>query len=101
VATNTTINRKLLVNGQKYDALGAGGLSGSPLEETSNQIIRKIKALIPPDFVLVGSGGIMDESSALNCFSAGANLVQVYSGLVYAGPFLPHKILNALGNLKH
>jgi len=42
----------------------------------------------------------MDEASALACFSAGADLVQVYSGLVYSGPFLPLKILESLRNLK-
>jgi len=100
VATNTTINRNLLQSKKSVEALGSGGLSGRPLQATSNHIVQKLKALSPPGFVLMGSGGIMDEASALACFSAGADLVQVYSGLVYSGPFLPLKILESLRNLK-
>jgi dihydroorotate dehydrogenase len=100
VATNTTINKDVLHHKKSVEALGAGGLSGRPLQATSNRIVQKIKALSPPDFVLMGSGGIMDEASALSCFSAGADLVQIYSGLVYSGPFLPLRILESIGSLK-
>jgi dihydroorotate dehydrogenase len=80
IATNTTLNHSAL----PPDKDQAGGLSGEPLRQRSTDLIRKISAgtIIP----VIGCGGIMDAESAREKFEAGAQLIQVYTGLVYRGP---------------
>ncbi len=80
IATNTTLNHSAL----PADKDQTGGLSGEPLRQRSTELIRKISAgtAIP----VIGCGGIMDAESAREKFEAGAQLIQVYTGLVYRGP---------------
>ena len=87
VATNTTINREVLVT-TKEEAirLGEGGLSGAPLTAQSTNIIRQLRKLLGKDAVIIGVGGIMTSQDALDKIEAGADLIQVYSGFIYNGP---------------
>jgi dihydroorotate dehydrogenase len=80
IATNTTLNHSVL----PPDKDQTGGLSGEPLRQRSTELVRNISArtTIP----VIGCGGIMDAESAREKFEAGAQLIQVYTGLVYRGP---------------
>jgi len=95
VATNTTISRPLDAKAHPQ-ASQAGGLSGAPLTALSHRIISELRQHTPSDFPVIGVGGIMDAASAQAAFSAGATLVQLYSGLIYRGPALVREILGAL-----
>ncbi|MDO4233307.1 MAG: quinone-dependent dihydroorotate dehydrogenase [Lautropia sp.] len=86
VATNTTLSRDA-VKGLPH-AEEAGGLSGKPVAEASNRIIRALRAGLPKGFPIIGVGGVMRPADALEKIRAGADLVQLYSGLVYGGPAL-------------
>lgn len=93
IATNTTIAR----DGLTSDLAGeAGGLSGSPLAHISTQRIRTIYRLTQGKLPIIGVGGIMDTVSARQKLDAGAVLVQLYTGLVYAGPGLVKQILQSI-----
>ena len=93
VATNTTIERGGLKTAQaELDAIGAGGLSGAPVRARSTGVLRHLRARLPKPFVLIGVGGIDSAEAALEKLDAGADLVQVYTGLVYEGPALLDRI---------
>ena len=94
IATNTTLSRSA-VEGTKHSS-EAGGLSGSPVLELSNRVIQKMRHHLGADFVIIGVGGIMSAEDALAKVKAGANLVQIYTGLIYKGPGLVSQIANAL-----
>jgi dihydroorotate dehydrogenase len=97
VATNTTTSRAGLKSPPTLiTRAGDGGLSGDPLRSTSTQVIRYIRQKAGPDFPIIGVGGIMSDTDALEKLEAGANLVQVYTGLVYSGPGLIRQIARAL-----
>jgi dihydroorotate dehydrogenase len=80
----------------KHKNLGAGGLSGQPLFERSTHLLRCVAKDYGTRLTLVGSGGIMDGQSALAKLNAGADLLQVYSGLVYGGFGFVKLLLNYL-----
>lgn len=84
IATNTTIARDA-VKGLPH-AEEAGGLSGAPVREASNRVIRALRAALGPGFPIVGVGGVMSGADARAKIEAGADLVQVYTGLIYRGP---------------
>ncbi|RZI85240.1 MAG: quinone-dependent dihydroorotate dehydrogenase [Rubrivivax sp.] len=86
IATNTTIGREA-VKGLPH-AQEAGGLSGAPVFEASNQVIRQLRAALGPRFPIIGVGGVMSGVDARAKRDAGADLVQVYTGLIYKGPAL-------------
>jgi dihydroorotate dehydrogenase len=94
VATNTTISRELV----KSDLLSkeAGGLSGKPVKDPSTEVIRYLRQKGSKDLVIIGVGGIHSAESALEKIQAGANLIQIYTGLIYEGPSLIKKINRAL-----
>jgi dihydroorotate dehydrogenase len=96
VATNTTISREGLSYAKDEIAnFGAGGLSGKPLTNRSTEILRYLKSSITnhqSSIGLVGVGGIMNVNDAMEKFTAGADLIQLYSGFIYAGPQLIHDI---------
>lgn len=94
IATNTTLSREA-VSGLPY-ADEAGGLSGAPVLEASNDIIRQLRAALGPNFPIIGVGGIMSGSDALSKIEAGADVVQIYSGLVYKGPSLITEVAKAI-----
>ncbi len=86
IATNTTLAREAvagLAHGEE-----AGGLSGRPVLEPSNRVIRALRALLPPGYPIIGVGGIMSADDAVAKLRCGADLVQLYTGLVYRGPTL-------------
>jgi len=90
IATNTTLDHSSIP--QQLDQ--AGGLSGAPLRDKSTALVREIAArsTIP----VIASGGIFDAKSASEKFQAGAQLVQLYTGLVYRGPQLLREIMDSL-----
>ena len=94
IATNTTIDRTAVAHAS--DAHEAGGLSGAPLSDRSRQVLTKVRGLLPAGYPVISVGGIMDAPEARRRLDAGADLVQLYTGLVYAGPALVHACANAL-----
>lgn len=94
IATNTTLSRSA-VEGMPHGAEG-GGLSGAPVLELSNSVIRLLKAELGEALPIIGVGGIMRGADAQAKFEAGAQLVQVYSGLIYAGPALVRDCADSL-----
>lgn len=94
IATNTTITRdavKELKHGEE-----TGGLSGSPVFEASNAVIRALKKEVGDALPIIGVGGILSGSDAKTKVDAGASLVQLYTGLIYRGPSLIRESANAL-----
>lgn len=86
ICTNTTIEREA-VSGDVH-AGEAGGLSGRPLLERSTAVLRGMAERLGDSLPLVGVGGVLSGSDAADKISAGAKLVQVYTGLIYRGPWL-------------
>ncbi|MDD0814610.1 quinone-dependent dihydroorotate dehydrogenase [Curvibacter sp. HBC28] len=94
VATNTTLSRDA-VKGQQH-AEEAGGLSGAPVLEASNRVIRRLRATLGRDYPIIGVGGVMSGADAVSKLEAGASLVQIYTGLIYRGPELVGEAARAL-----
>lgn len=86
IATNTTISRDA-VQGLKF-AQEAGGLSGAPVRLASNEVIKRLKESLGNAIPVIGVGGILSGKDAQEKVSAGASLIQLYSGLIYRGPKL-------------
>ncbi|MCF8168683.1 MAG: quinone-dependent dihydroorotate dehydrogenase [Rhodoferax sp.] len=86
IATNTTLSREGVQDMAHSDE--AGGLSGAPLRELSNRIITQLRAALGPKFPIIGVGGIMCAADAVEKIRAGADVVQIYTGLIYSGPAL-------------
>ena len=95
IATNTTISR-VAVHGLRH-AEETGGLSGAPVLEASNQVIRQLRAALGSRFPIIGVGGIMGAEDAVSKIRAGADVVQIYTGLIYEGPQL---VVNAARAIK-
>ncbi|KJS76846.1 MAG: dihydroorotate dehydrogenase [Comamonadaceae bacterium BICA1-1] len=94
IATNTTLGRSA-VQGQPH-ADEAGGLSGAPLLQASNAVVRALRQRLGPGFPIIGVGGILSGADAQSKLEAGADLVQLYSGLIYRGPALVPEVAQAL-----
>ena len=94
IATNTTIGRDA-VKGMKH-AAEAGGLSGAPVFEASNNVIRQLRAELGGAYPIIGVGGVLSGADAKAKRAAGADLVQVYTGLIYRGPALASECARAL-----
>lgn len=93
IATNTTISRDgLKASENNVEKIGAGGLSGAPLKDRSNWVIRILRQHLGEDFPIVGVGGIMSAKDAIDKLNAGASLVQLYTGFIYEGPNLVKEI---------
>jgi dihydroorotate dehydrogenase len=84
IATNTTVARDA-VQGLRH-AAETGGLSGAPVFEASNRVIRLLRGVLPTGYPIVGVGGVMSGADARAKLEAGADLVQIYTGLIYRGP---------------
>lgn len=101
IATNTTISRDgLRTPKAALEAIGAGGLSGAPVRSRSTEVVRYLRERLPKPVVIIGVGGIDSWEAAREKLDAGADLVQVYSGLVYEGPALVKRINSAFAALK-
>jgi dihydroorotate dehydrogenase len=74
------------------------GLSGRPLRDTARQVVAAVRRRVGDRATVIGCGGVDDAPSARALLDAGADLVQVYTGLVYRGPFLPAAISRGLGS---
>ena len=97
IATNTTITRDA-VAGLPH-AEETGGLSGKPVFELSNRVVRGLKQELGNAIPIIGAGGIFSGDDAITKMEAGASLVQVYSGLIYQGPGLVRDCATALRRL--
>lgn len=86
IATNTTLSRQAVKD--LPHAEQTGGLSGAPLMAISNQVIAQLRAALGPNFPIIGVGGILSAQDAASKILAGADLVQIYTGLIYQGPAL-------------
>lgn len=86
IATNTTLSRDM-IQGLPH-ANEAGGLSGPPVHELSLRVIERLRGQLGQAFTIIGVGGIMSGRQAKEKMAAGANAIQLYTGLIYQGPGL-------------
>lgn len=97
IATNTTISRAgLKTSSERIDAIGNGGLSGAPMKERATEVIRYLRRNGRKDLIIIGVGGIQTAEDAKEKLAAGADLVQVYTGMIYQGPSIVKNILKGL-----
>jgi len=94
IATNTTLARDAVQGLAHADE--AGGLSGRPVFEASNRVIRQLRAALGPNYPIIGVGGVMSGADARAKVEAGADLVQIYTGLIYKGPALVAEAAQAM-----
>jgi dihydroorotate dehydrogenase len=95
VATNTTLDRSALTTASGEN----GGLSGAPLRQRARAVIATLRSLAGRDLPIIGVGGISSAEDAYGHVRAGASLVQIYTGLVFEGPFLARRIARGLSRL--
>lgn len=87
IGTNTTISREnLITSDDEVIAMGAGGLSGPPLNERSIEVLNVLRKNLRADQIIISVGGVETHEQMLQRLNAGANLVQGYTGFVYLGP---------------
>ncbi len=97
VATNTTVCREgLRTPAARLQAIGPGGLSGAPLRQRAAQVLQHLRQRLGSEVLLIGVGGIDSAEAAEERWQAGADLIQVYTGLIYKGPALVRQILACL-----
>ncbi|OGB14362.1 MAG: dihydroorotate dehydrogenase (quinone) [Burkholderiales bacterium RIFCSPLOWO2_12_67_14] len=94
IATNTTLSREA-VAGMEH-ASEAGGLSGAPVLAASNRVIRRLRTCLGKSFPIIGVGGILSGEDAVSKIQSGANVVQIYTGLIYKGPALVREAAEAI-----
>lgn len=94
IATNTTLSRDA-VQGQPH-ATEVGGLSGRPVFEASNRVVGQLRAALGASYPIIGVGGVMSGADARAKRDAGADVVQIYTGLIYRGPALVSEAARAL-----
>jgi dihydroorotate dehydrogenase len=94
VATNTTVARPAAVKSPQ--AAETGGLSGRPLHSRSVAVLRALRAAMGPSFPIIGVGGIVSPERGVATRDAGADLLQLYTGLIYRGPALVRELLEML-----
>jgi len=97
VATNTTISRDgLHTAAENVQAIGAGGVSGKPLQERATEMVRYIVEKTSGTLPVIGSGGIFTAADAQAKRAAGARLVEVWTGFIYEGPAIVKNICKHL-----
>lgn len=94
IATNTTIERSAIQGHLLADE--TGGLSGTPVKQKSTYVVARLADELQGQLPIIAAGGIMSYADAQEKLDAGASLVQVYSGLIYQGPYLVHDIMQGL-----
>lgn len=100
IATNTASDRDgLSTDDKRLEAIGAGGLSGRPLEARATHLVRYLHRLTDGTVPIIGVGGVLSADDAYRKIRAGATLVQIYTGLVYRGPGLVRDIKRGLVDL--
>jgi dihydroorotate dehydrogenase len=97
IATNTTKSRDgLETDPDIIDKIGAGGLSGKPVESLSTELIRHLREQLGKKFPIIGVGGVFTSEDARMKLEAGADLIQVYTGFIYEGPSIVKNINQGL-----
>jgi dihydroorotate dehydrogenase len=97
VVSNTSISREgLQTSAKTLERIGAGGISGKPLQKKSTEFIQYIVQKTNQRLPVIGSGGVFSPTGALEKIKAGAGLIQLWTGFVYEGPGLQRKILKSL-----
>jgi dihydroorotate dehydrogenase len=96
IATNTTLARDGVAAADAVTATQAGGLSGAPLTQRAREVVRFVTRETGGRLPVIGVGGVMHPDDALRLRDAGASLVQLYTGLIYAGPALVRGCVRAL-----
>ncbi|SMQ66632.1 dihydroorotate oxidase A [Plantibacter sp. VKM Ac-1784] len=100
IATNTTISRDgLATDPAVVEAAGAGGLSGAPLAARSLVVLRRIRAIVPPELCVISVGGVDTAEDVRERLAAGATLVQGYTAFLYRGPLWAKHINRGLDRL--
>ncbi len=100
IATNTTVSRdNLRTDAKRVAACGEGGLSGKPLAGRSTHMIAELYQLTRGRIPLIGVGGIFNADDAWEKISAGASLVQLYTGFIYQGPNIAQQINEGLAKI--
>src|SRR5690606_13568712 len=92
--TNTTLSRQAVQGLPHADE--AGGLSGPPVHTLSLEVIARLRRQLGGEFPIIGVGGILSGQQAREKFAAGANAIQLYTGLIYRGPALIGECVRAL-----
>ena len=97
IASNTSVSREnLKADTTTLKSIGNGGVSGQPITTKSTQVIKYLSENSQNEFSIIGVGGIHSEKDALDKLSAGADLVQIYTGFIYEGPALVKRINKAV-----
>jgi dihydroorotate dehydrogenase len=97
IATNTTIRRDGLESSSaEIERCGAGGLSGPPVHERALEVLKRLRGQVGDRLTLISVGGIETPAQARERIEAGATLVQIYTSLIYEGPFLPKRLAEGL-----
>ena len=100
IATNTTISRDgLATDPAIVESAGAGGLSGAPLAARSLVVLRRIRAIVPPELCVISAGGVDTAEDVRERLAAGATLVQGYTAFLYRGPLWARHINRGLDRL--
>jgi dihydroorotate dehydrogenase len=94
IATNTTLGRDA-VKGLPH-AEETGGLSGGPVLDASNRVIRQLRTALGNTFPIIGVGGVLSGADAVSKITAGADVVQIYTGLIYRGSALVREAAQAI-----
>jgi len=97
IVSNTTLSRDGLTD--QRQAKETGGLSGKPLFEKSTAVLARMRKRVGPELPIIGVGGVGSAEAAAEKIRAGADLVQLYSCMVYEGPGLPGRIVRGLSSL--
>jgi dihydroorotate dehydrogenase len=97
VATNTTISREgLRTPALQVNNIGAGGLSGKPVQQHSTQVVQYLRQQTGGTIPIIGSGGIFTGEDAAQKLAAGADLIEVWTGFIYEGPYIVRNICKHL-----
>ncbi|MCO5147744.1 MAG: quinone-dependent dihydroorotate dehydrogenase [Aquamicrobium sp.] len=96
IVSNTTLARDGLSSAAKAEA---GGLSGRPLFSRSTAVLARMRRRLGPRMALIGVGGVESAETAAEKIRAGADLVQLYTGMIYAGPSMPGRIVRGLSEI--
>lgn len=96
ITTNTTIDRSVLGGSEaEFARSQAGGISGRPLAQRSMEVLRLVRNTVGDELTIISVGGVADAKDARARVAAGADLVQVYSEMIYSGPFFPARVIRA------